>query len=505
MKKTHNLINWWLPFIVLCIVAYWIQIHLYLHKDVAILSHTAAQILQGQTYAHDIFEPNPPLIFYLHALPILLAQLTGIKIIYVLRLVLLAFIILSVVSSRLLLRKIIVMKEERYCTDFQLLNIISYGIALALLYLPAEEFGQREHFFIILTLPYIILAVYRLQHHALKIEFALGIGFMAGLGFAIKPFFLSTLLLIELWMLLKKKKCLLGSRPEFIIAGLVIVIYALGVVVFYPDYLRVVLPLWMPYYCGIIGSWTDLLSCPLFLWCGTALVLAYYETNERNSNLKQVLAISIAGTLISYLIPQVTWYYHILPAVSLTFVYFSVVIGEWVDANRTIDLKYISLFTFAIFLIPLTQSTLRTISAVAYFHSNPPEQKLVTLLNTNPQHNHYMFLSMTHNLYDLEFYSSAYNIGSFSSCSWEYARLGHYSNAYKSEVLSFVLNKMADDLNNKKPQFVIIDRASSQRYLHQKIDYPKEYGKNPYFREEWAHYVYLTRIKPYDVYQRIDK
>ena len=196
MKKTHNLIHWWLPFIVLCIGTYWIQINLYLHKDVAILSHTAAQILQGQTYAHDIFEPNPPLIFYLHALPILLAKITGIKIIYVLRLVILAFIILSVVSSRLLLRKIIVKKEERHSTDFQLLNIISYGIALALLYLPAQEFGQREHFFVILTLPYMILAVYRLQHHSLKTKFALGIGFMAGPGFSIKPFFLSTVLLI---------------------------------------------------------------------------------------------------------------------------------------------------------------------------------------------------------------------------------------------------------------------------------------------------------------------
>ena len=306
-------------------------------------------------------------------------------------------------------------------------------------------------------------------------------------------------------MFLKKKKRHLGPRPESIIAGLVIVIYALGVAVFYPDYLKVVLPLWMPYYRGIIGSWTDLFSCPLFLWCGTALVLTYCEKNERNSNLKQVLAICIAGTLISYLIPQVTWYYHILPAVSLTFIYFTVVIGEWVAVNRTIDLKYISLFTFAIFLLPLTQCTLGTLNAIVYFHSNPPEQQLVTLLDTYPQQNNYMFLSMTHNLYALEFYSSAYNIGSFSSCSWEYARLGHYSNAYKSEVLSFVLKKMADDLNNKKPQFVIIDRASSQRYLHQKIDYPKEYGKNPYFQEEWAHYAYLTRIKPYDVYQRIEK
>jgi hypothetical protein len=99
MKKKQEIVYWWLPLLALCLIAYFLQINIFLYKDVSILSHTAALMLEGQTYAHDIFEPNPPIIFYLHIPPIIIAKMTGIKIIYCLRVYLIALILDCVVCS----------------------------------------------------------------------------------------------------------------------------------------------------------------------------------------------------------------------------------------------------------------------------------------------------------------------------------------------------------------------------------------------------------------------
>lgn len=496
MTQTRGTTLWWLSFITMCFTAYWLQINSYLHKDVAIISHTAAQMLQGHTYAHDIFEPNPPIIFYLHFIPIFLSKISGIKIIYTLRLILIALCALSIIISRIFLNKL--------CLKFT--NAMSYGIASILLFLPAEAFGQREHFFLILTLPYLLLTACRLQQYPTTRSTALWVGILAGIGFAIKPFFLCTLVCVEWVFLQHLNSNIRWLRLEFVVIIAFLSLYIVSIVLFYPTYWQIVLPLWMPYYRGIRGSWFDVLSNPLFLWSCAAVCLNLF-TQTTKTTLKQVLIAGTVGNLLVYLIPQVTWYYHILPAVALASLYFIACIAElnqaepYSSANHQ-PYRFVWLIGLVLFVLPMGQAGYRMTQTIAYFHSTHPEQKLMQLLATHSKPNHYMFLSMTHNLYDLEFYAPLYNVGSFSFCSWEYLRLGQYSAAYKSKILTYVLDILAHDLNDKKPQFIILDRPSSSAYLKQWIDYPNEYSQNPIFQKAWAQYTYLTTIAPYDIYQR---
>lgn len=516
MKKKHQILYWWLPLLSLCLLAYWIQINVYLNKDVAILSHTAALMLKGQAYAHDIFEPNPPLIFYLHFLPLMMSSLTNIKILYMLRMVMIGLIFGSIACSHYLFKQLF---KSSGISNTWLINVMSFGLAGILLFLPADSFEQREHFLLIFTIPYFLLTACRLDDKPIKKSAALLIGVMGGIGFSIKPFFLPTFVLIELlWMYRQKNKMRgnnknkLGSlRIESLSAGLIIVMYGLCVLLFYPDYLHIVIPLWLPYYRGIIWPWINLFTYPLFIWCCAALALScFIKKEEPNATLKRVFAISIVGFLIAFLIPQVMWYYHVLPALSMSFLYFILLFGELTQpikgtSKRLLEIVLLTLMAMVVFSLPIIQSIVLTTNAITYFHSNSPINRLIVYLNQHSRHNTYTFFSMTHSLYDLEFYSTAQYVGTFSFCVWEYSRLApeRYSVSSQQDTRSYALKLVTHDLNDKKPEFVIVDIPSSENYLHQTIDYPKEYALDKNFHEAWSHYEYLRSFKPYDIYQRM--
>lgn len=495
-KKPARLYGW-IPLFLLCVMAYWIQINMAIHHDVAIISHTAALMLEGQTYAHDFFEPNPPLIFYVNLLPVIISKITGIKIIYVLRLYILALIMISVVCSRALLR--IVFRSSQL-----LIHVMTIGLMCILLFLPGEAFGQREHFLLIFTIPYLFLAACRLDNKTVKPFFAFLIGLMAGVGFSIKPFFLPTLLLIELLFVYRNKRVWGWIRIESVVASLVILSYGVGVILFCSDYWHVVLPLWLPYYRAIVMPWSVLLTCPLFLFCCAAFLLWCFTAKEKPfTMIKAVLGLSIFGYLITFLIPRVEWYYHVLPALSMACLYFLLVFGELVEQfsqgkKRVLDLGVLIVLAMLVFSLPVYYGAMYTIRSIQFFHSNNPIKQLITFLNQHQKKNSYHFLGATHHLAILEFYSSASYVGSFAFCSWEYSPPGKYGS------LSYVLNVTSRDLDEKKPEFVFIDIPSTQARLNRTIDFPKEYAHDTHFRDAWSHYRYVSTITPYDIYQRVE-
>ena len=143
------------------------------------------------------------------------------------------------------------------------------------------------------------------------------------------------------------------------------------------------------------------------------------------------------------------------------------------SSKRVMSWALIGLLGVAIFFMPILEGITYTGQLIIYFHSDNSMKKMTTFLNQHTPNNSYIFFSMTHTLYDLEFYSTANYVGSFPFFGWEYNRLSseNYSKAYRRNTLSYVLNIISHDLDDKKPQFVIVDIASSQDYLNQRIDF----------------------------------
>ncbi|MCW0218018.1 MAG: hypothetical protein OJI67_06820, partial [Prosthecobacter sp.] len=246
------------------------------------------------------------------------------------------------------------------------------------------------------------------------------------------------------------------------------------------------------------------------LFCCATLASAWFNRHDaRNRSVKIILTLAVIGYLITFLIPRVLWYYHILPAVAIACLYWIVMFAELVDVSpvssrRTANNLRLVALAIPVFFIPVSMSSYLTLSAMQKFHSDNPVSRLVRFLNQHEKNNSYDFFSMSHQLSTLEFYTHADYVGSIAFFAWEYARLQpkRYSEAYRQDNRSLALGIISRDLNEKKPRFVFVDIPSSQAYLGQLINFPIDYSSDPAFRDAWSHYYYIASIKPYDIYQR---
>jgi len=166
------------------------------NHDCAMYLQEAELLLDGGVPYVDFVETNPPLIVYLSALPVMLARATGISAI--------------VCFHGLVMLLLVVSAAELYCLMTRPWRpflphergvLLFVWLALALVVLGRGEFGQREHLFVLLYIPYLFLRVGRYQGSSTPWPLAVLLGLQAGVGAAIKPHFLMTALLVEIVLL----------------------------------------------------------------------------------------------------------------------------------------------------------------------------------------------------------------------------------------------------------------------------------------------------------------
>ena len=183
--KTKNSI-FILNLILITLIAWWLQTLFLINWDVSWDLLIANKMIDGGTYIKDFFDINPPLIFYIYMPIIFASHFFSISWEVALRIDVFAVAIFSTIMCYPLLKKIFVSDHEF------LLNGFTGLMLFAFLILPIFNLGQREHFLVMFTLPYILLCAYRLLGYPIRPAYAAFIGLFAAMGFAIKPFFLLT-------------------------------------------------------------------------------------------------------------------------------------------------------------------------------------------------------------------------------------------------------------------------------------------------------------------------
>src|SRR3990167_3846381 len=175
-----------------------------------------------------IFETNPPMILYLYYPAIKIQQITGFSLTNSLRIWVFSLALTSLAICTNLLAHLVTEKLTTYLLTLTMLFI--------LLFLPANQFGQREHISLILTLPYFFSAALLLEKKKISRFLLVSIGIMAGIGFGIKPYFIFPFIFIELYI-----KSWMRIPP--IIISVIIITYILSTIILQPGYFSVVLPL----------------------------------------------------------------------------------------------------------------------------------------------------------------------------------------------------------------------------------------------------------------------
>lgn len=489
-----SLAYWWLPLILTCALTYIIQSNTYLYMDQAFILHTAQQFLEGQRYGQSIFEPNPPMIFYLQMPALLIAKFFHINLLIAFRLYLIAVCIISLFITRYLLIQI-------FFSQPQLIYLFSYVLFFNFLILPANQFGQRECFMMMLTLPYLFSAALKLNQQKISTGLAVVVGIMAGIGFSIKPHFLTTLVLIELYFIFKKRHLFGWVRIESIIIAVIMFSYLCVILIIYPAYLKDVLPLWWSHYIVVKQPWINFVFDPFCWFCLSALVFYFCSYQKKSFPiLSQILLLALLGFIITFLIPQVDWNYHILPAFNIACLLFALTYWQSCYSIHRTRLYKTSTAIFIV-LIPLSLAIYLTSLGIYTFKKEKRFESLIAFFNQQKSDTTFDIISISFNYIALEFYSTAKYVGSFVTTSWNYDLCTQNPAFLKNET--YGVNVIARDLENKQPHFVLINNFDTQDYLGRPYDYLFEYTQFPEFQTAWKKYRYLKMIDGYEVYEHI--
>jgi len=264
--------------------------------DVAWQLWIGRQLSGGARLYRDIIEINPPLWFWL-AVPIVRAaaflHISGTA-------MLVLFLGACAAVSLIFVRWL----EPRQWP------FLGTAVALAFFVAGISATGQREQFTLIAVTPYVFLCARRASGDGVSPSLALAIGMWAAPGLCLKPYFAVVPLLLEAWLLSRRRFAL---RPELAAMVAVAAVYAAAVVAICPDYWSVVVPLVRENYDAYkIPVTMLLLSVPVLV--AAYGLLALWFMKPRSDEAK---AFAVAGLafLICYLLQAKGWRYQGLPAI----------------------------------------------------------------------------------------------------------------------------------------------------------------------------------------------
>jgi len=491
------------------ILAWQLQSQLVLNYDVSWLMHAARRLLAGGTYSQDFFETNPPLILYLYLPPVILSKVLAADPILIFHEYIFLLASLSLVLSSILLRKIFTQNSALLANAFLLM------LALVYLVLPCYDFGQRDHLLVLLAMPYLFLVVCRLQGKTIRPFYAFSLGVLAGLGFAIKPHFLITPVLVELYYIFYKRNNWAWLRPEIVTILAILVIYALSIFIFQPDYLYIVVPYSLRlYYSAVSQPWSALLLNSVVLYCAVPLIFYFVQYKENPyKNLSTVLALALLGFLLSYFAQRMIHFYHLIPALSLALLLMLVLFSSFLAEvpKRGPEGSFAVFLGVLIFIFPVWLFSNLYWGSLEY--KRETLSKLAAFMETQAkQESVYFFVTAGSYAFPTVDYTDS-RIAPRFYFLWMAAGLANreleLAGTREADLLeqqrkdkNFLVNMVADDLYKYKPRFIFVDQSEDKyRVKDRNFDYLTYFSTNQKFRQEWKNYRYFTSLEQKGLYK----
>ncbi len=242
-----------------------------INGDSAFLLYAADQMLHGARLYVDILEVNPPLIVWMSLVPAALARVSGLDPILIYRLLVTGLLTLSVIGTMRVLGGS--SADGRAVREA---SVTTLAITFVLFVLPRLDWGEREHLALALMLPWLAVALRRVEGRKVSKRMGLVTGLVAGLGIALKPHF------VLVWVGREVAVRLGGSTArrlgvpslESLVAAGVCVAYLIAAFIFTPEYFPLVRELAGPYSRFIRATVLQTMLGPAPAVALTAIVLA---------------------------------------------------------------------------------------------------------------------------------------------------------------------------------------------------------------------------------------
>lgn len=281
-----------------------------LSPDVAWLITVSERILAGGRLYIDILEPNPPMAGYLYMPPVLLARALGIP---PEPLVVLWTILFGLVTTGFAAR---VVTEYRLLKHAELFWPVSLLLVLSAW---GEDFGQREHFATMASLPLIVSLGLRATGIRPRAYLWIIAGLAGGFMLAIKPHFALPILLAVLYVAWRQRSIRPVFAPEMWLAGSLFVAFLAATWLFYPAFFENIVPvastvylpdrrpLWLMLIVRVAVSFELI----------TIIVLLGFRRQIKLTPVLGVIFFAAIGFWLSYLAQGRGYPYQILPGMAL--------------------------------------------------------------------------------------------------------------------------------------------------------------------------------------------
>lgn len=301
----------WLSLLLVFALALLLRYVLQLNLDVSWGITMAEHILDGKRLYVDIIETNPPFVVFLYLPAVALARLLSLRPEIVFDTMLFALCGCSLWLSGRILRS----APLPGVPDRGLLAVV---FAAALVILPAQIFGEREHIAIVLFLLVLALATLRAARIVPSWHWMAVAGIAAGLVACIKPHFILAIVFMAAAAAWSAKSWRLLFAAEHLIAAGIAVAYAAAVVVFYPEFIRDILPLVLMVYVPLRASLWHLLTFYGFpLWAAMLLVTGLLVRKAVFEPPFSLLLAASCGFALAYAIQGKAWAYQSYPMLML--------------------------------------------------------------------------------------------------------------------------------------------------------------------------------------------
>lgn len=300
----------------------------WIHPDCAMYLHTGELILDGQIPYVDFVEINPPLVMYLHAVPVAVARALGASPVSVFNVMVSLLAGVGAWSFLRYLPHVAPRLSEPYrhvvanvWLGFSFLILIagqwSFPSSVA-----GTDYGQREHFVVLGYVPLLLLRMVRWRRPEVALGRAESIlaGALAGLVLCLKPHFIGAAVLVEIHLLVENKRARPLVAPEVFAACGVAIAYALHFALV-PSAMRAAffdrwLPLASSRYASYHWGWDHVFSLETLhvaVLLAVAVWLPFREPYRAMARRAAPFATFALATSLVMISQHKGWPYHLIP------------------------------------------------------------------------------------------------------------------------------------------------------------------------------------------------
>jgi hypothetical protein len=460
--------------------------------------------LSGKALYRDLLPVNPPLIFWIYALPATLAEhLSALRDMQWL----VALCLMLVAISIFLCTQLIALHP-----GFDGKRRLDFAILLAFMLICQVRpmfFADREHLFLVLTLPYMTRFMPSLARLRPPLHLSLAIGLLAGIGFCIKPYCFIVFAGLQLICLWRERSARILISPENVIIYAVSLLYAFILLRWYPEYISVVLPMASASYSATRSSvpvaWH--LLRPLTLFYLSFICLRLKENSPYRRDLWYWAMLCLF--LLLYALAGNDWEYTYVPLVSVCLL----VVGFSYWEFRFLRGKAAPSSEGARRATLGARLCLMAIAFIAvlygwYLGSVPfdpchfnmrcgNDDKTAAEVTTGGKPLSFGTITMDFTRWTrLSYYTKApwesrfpqlWMLPKFLEADERFISANHW-------ILDYVADALASDMERRKPDVLFVDNDNVFYTVHREVDLVRYFSFNPRFTAAFGHYRYVHTL-----------